>query len=171
MVNKMASDLDRALKAMGYTGIKTAGAVNTHTDEAAERVIRATGYAGAQTTKAVNAHTDEAHDATRRLIRDTAEDTRDHVTEEADRTRRLIKRSRDILEWPDILIGLILAVITGAAAWYMESGVIVKPTAFDTSGNVLKYGPDTFALCVWAAAIAIVVFFVVALIVHAIRRR
>jgi len=102
-------------------------------------------------------HSDANHRETQRAIR-----------EEGARTRSELL---DYMEWPEIVIGLILGIIAGISMWFAEKTVILKPVQWDTAGNVLKYGPDTFLVIVLAVLFGAFVFFCVSWIVHAIRRR
>ena len=95
-------------------------------------------------------------------------DTQRVIREEGARTRGELL---DIMEWPEIVFGLILGIIAGLGMWFAEKSVIIKPVQWDSVGNVTKYGPDTFLVIVLAVLFGAFVFFCTTWIVHAIRRR
>lgn len=151
---------DRNAEVVARTGAR----VNAHTTEVGNRTNEVVARTGARITDTVRTtgdrvmeRSDANHDDTRRVIR-----------EEHSRTRNAL---RDVMEWPEILFGLICAIAAGIAMWFAEKDVILKPVQWDASGNVLKYGVDTFMVIVLSVLLAAFVFFVVTWIVHAIRKR
>jgi hypothetical protein len=146
------------------TVARTGARMIVHTTDEAQKTRETVARTGARMIEhttgeatRVMGHVDANHDDTRRVIR-----------EEHDRTRNAL---RDVMEWPEILMGLILGIIAGIGMWFAEKDVILKPVRWDAAGNVLKYDVDTFMVIVLAVLLGTFVFFVVTWIVHAIRKR
>ena len=150
---RVNSHVDRRTAEIQETTAKVGVRVNSHTDRKAAEIQETTAKVGRRIVDRSDANNSE----TRRIVR-----------EEAVRTRNEL---RDYLEWPEIIIGLLFGIIAGIAMWFAEKSVIIKPVQWDSAGNVLKYGPDTFLVIVLSVLLGAFVFFCVSWIVHAIRTR
>lgn len=146
------------------TVARTGARMIVHTTDEAQKTRETVARTGARMIEhttgeatRVMGHVDANHEDTRRVIR-----------EEHNRTRNAL---RDVMEWPEILMGLILGIIAGIGMWFAEKDVILKPVRWDAAGNVLKYDVDTFMVIVLSVLLGTFVFFIVTWIVHAIRKR
>lgn len=156
------------------------GAVDRSAAKNAAVTARAVDSAVKKSTDENRAFTARAVDAGTKKVSDkidaTSAETRDYIGEEHKRTREEIDRAaRKMLGNHvgalEIIIGLIAGIIAGVAMYFMESNVIVKPTAYDAVGNVLSYGTDVFMLSILSVVLAAFVFFCVTTTVHWFRTR
>lgn len=154
---------------------KTGARVIANTDRRSAEGKEVTAKTGARVIANTNRRTDEVKEVTAktgRRVMDRSDanhsETRRVIREESDRNIRILS---DNYTGGEYLIAFILGILAGIGAWIAEKSVFYIPVAFDTAGNPIKYSTDLTMAFIFAAAVAVAVFFVTLWLIHTIAKR
>ena len=141
-----------------------------HVERCVVRQATETKEAVALTGQHVEKHSDANHKATRGVISGEANATREEVRVQHDRTRDAIKELNNDGGWGEKFFCFIIAIISGIGIWFAENNIFYRVVEFDKHGNPLRYATDPVNRIIVCVACALVIYFGLRLLVHAIRK-